>query len=159
VVTAALVGAALGALGTFLTWYTITIGDVTAPGGSANGLDGRDGQTLLGAAAVAVVAAVLVVIGRRRVAAKVGLLAAGTITVVVAVAGLVDATSKDEEVEEEFGIPTDRVDAELGPGLWVVAAGGVALVVAGALVAIPDDGGSAQPLAPGSARATSVGGR
>jgi hypothetical protein len=137
-VGAAVSGGALAALGTMLTWFTIEIGGVAAPGGSATGLEGRDGRTVLAAAVVAVVAAALVATGRRRLAAKVALLAAGAVTAIVAVAGIVDATAKDEEVEDEFGISADRVAAEVGTGLWVVAVAGVALVAAGAAVENPD---------------------
>jgi hypothetical protein len=130
----AVVGGILAALGSVLTWFTIEIGGVTAPGGSATGLEGRDGRTVLAAGIVGLLAAGAVAVRVRRVAAKVALLAAGLVTTVVAVAGIVDAASKDEEVEDEFGIPADRVVAEVGTGLWVVAVAGVALVAAGAAV-------------------------
>jgi hypothetical protein len=127
-------GGALAALGSVLTWFTIEIGGVAAPGGSATGLEGRDGRTVLAAGVVALLAAGAVAVRVRLVAAKVALLAAGLVTTIVAVAGIVDATSKDEEVEDEFGIPADRVASEVGAGLWVVAAAGVALLAAGAVV-------------------------
>ena len=133
-VVAAVAGGGLAALGTLLTWFTIEIGGIAAPGGSATGLEGRDGRTVLAAALVALVAAALVATGRRRVAAKVALLAAGAVTAIVAVAGIADATAKDEEVEDRFGIPADRVVAEVGPGLWVVGVAGISLVAAGAVV-------------------------
>ena len=130
----AVAGGVLAALGSVLTWFTIEIGGVTAPGGSATGLEGRDGRTVLAAGVVALLAAGALSFRARRVAAKVALLAAGLVTTVVAVAGIVDATSKDEEVEDEFGIPADRVVADVGTGLWVVAGAGLALVAAGAAV-------------------------
>ena len=105
----AVAGGVLAALGSVLTWFTIEIGGVTAPGGSATGLEGRDGRTVLAAGVVALLAAGALSFRARRVAAKVALLAAGLVTTVVAVAGIVDAPSKDEEVEDEFGIPADRV--------------------------------------------------
>ena len=132
---AAVAGGALAGLGTLLTWFTIEIGGIAAPGGSATGLEGRDGRTVLAAALVALLAAGLIATGRRRVAAKVALLAAGAVTAIVAVAGIVDATAKDEEVEDEFGIPADEVAADVGTGLWVVGVAGIALVTAGAVVA------------------------
>jgi hypothetical protein len=125
-------GGLLAALGSTMTWYTIAVGGIAGPGGSATGLEGRDGRTVLAAAVVALGAAALVAVGRRRTVAKVALLAAGAVTSIVAVAGIVDAISKDEEVESEFGIPADRVVAEVGAGLWLVAAGGVGLLAAGA---------------------------
>ena len=139
-VVAAVGGGALAALGTVLTWFTIEIGGIAAPGGSATGLEGRDGRTVLAAAIVALLAAGAVVTGRRRVAAKVALLAAGAVTAIVAVAGIADATAKDEEVEREFGIPADRVVADVGTGLWVVAVAGVSLLGSGA--AVTQDGES-----------------
>lgn len=127
-------GGFLAALGSLLEWFTIAIGGIAAPGGSATGLEGRDGRTVLACAMVALVAAALVVLDRRRVAAKVALIAAGGITLIVAAAGIVDALAKDEEVEDEFGIASERVVAEVGDGLWVVAVAGVALLAAGAAV-------------------------
>ena len=133
-VVAAVAGGALAALGSLLTWYTIEIAGIAAPGGSATGIEGRDGRTVLAAAIVALLAAGLIATGRRRVVAKVALLAAGAVTAIVAVAGIVDATAKDEEVQDEFGIPADRVAAEVGTGLWVVAVAGISLLAAGAAV-------------------------
>lgn len=127
-------GGSLAALGSVMTWFTIEIGGVAAPGGSATGLEGRDGRTVLAAGLVALLAAGAVAVRVRRVAAKVALLAAGAVVTIVAVAGIADATAKDEEVEDEFGIPADRVAAEVGAGLWVVAVAGVALLAAGAVV-------------------------
>lgn len=125
-----LAGAALVSIGAFADWYTITIGGVTAPGGSATGWEGRDGRTVVAAAAICALAAVLVALGSRRLAAKAGLFVAGAATVVIAVAGIVDTTRKAQQVEREFAIPAGRVEASVGPGLWVVAVGG-ALEVAG----------------------------
>jgi hypothetical protein len=133
-VLAAVAGGSMAALGSLLTWFTIEIGGVAAPGGSATGLEGRDGRTVLAAAVVSLLAAGLIATGRRRVAAKVTLLAAGAVTAIVAVAGIADATAKDEEVEDEFGIPADNVVADVGPGLWVVAVAGASLVAAGAIL-------------------------
>ena len=142
-VIAAVGGGALAGLGTVLTWFTIEIGGIAAPGGSATGLEGRDGRTVLAAAVVALLAAGFVAVGRRVMAAKVALLAAGAVTAIVAIAGIVDATAKDEEVEDEFGIPADRVAAEVGTGLWVVSVAAIALLAAG--TAVEPDGWSRPP--------------
>ena len=131
---AAVLGGGLAALGSVMTWFTIQIGGVSAPGGSATGLEGRDGRTVLAAGIIGLIAAGAIAVRVRRVAAKVALLAAGAVTTIVAIAGIVDATAKDEEVEDEFGIPADRVAADVGTGLWVVAVAGVALIAAGAVV-------------------------
>jgi hypothetical protein len=136
-VTCAVAGGCLAGLGTTMTWFTIQIGGVAGPGGSQTGLEGRDGRTVLAAGVIALLAAGLLAIGRRRLLAKVALVAAGAVTSIVAVAGIVDALGKDEEVEDAFGIPADRVVAEVGAGLWCVAAAGALLLTAGVL-AEPD---------------------
>ena len=147
-VAAAVGGGALGALGTFQTWFTIEIGGVAAPGGSATGLEGRDGRTVLACAVVALLAAGLVVSSRRHVVAKIAMLAAGAVTAIVAVAGIVDARSKADEVVDEFGIPPERVAADVGVGLWVVAVAGVSLLAAGAAVEQRNEEFPAEPLTP-----------
>ena len=50
-------GAALAAGGTFLDWFKIEVGGLTAPGGSATGWEGRDGRTVVAGAVVSLVAA------------------------------------------------------------------------------------------------------
>jgi hypothetical protein len=127
-----LAGAALVTLGAFADWYTITIGGVTAPGGSATGWEGRDGRTVVAGAAICAVAAVLVALDSSRLAPKVAMAVAGVATLVIAVAGIVDTTGKAEQVEQEFAIPAGRVSASVGPGLWFVAAGGALEVAGGA---------------------------
>ena len=126
-------GGVLAAIGTTMTWFTIEIGGVPAPGGSATGMEGRDGWTVIAGAVASIVAAGLLLLRRNPMAAKVLFLAAGCVTTIVAVAGILDATSKDHEVEEAFGIPADRVSASVGAGLWFVALGGISELAAGAL--------------------------
>lgn len=126
-------GGLLAAVGTTMTWYTIEIGGITAPGGSTTGWEGRDGLTVLAGAVAAGAGVALVLLGRRPMTAKVLFLAAGGITTIVAAAAVIDATSKDHEVEEAFGIPADRVSAEVGTGLWFVALGGISELAAGVL--------------------------
>ena len=130
-------GAAATAAGTFLDWFTITVGGVTAPGGSATGWEGRDGRTVLAAAVVGVVSAVFVVLGTRRLAPKFALVVAGGVTAVIAVAGILDTSGKADSVQEEFAIPADRVTAEVGSGLWLVLLGGVVLSAAGIAARTP----------------------
>jgi hypothetical protein len=137
----------MAAIGTFADWFTIRIGGVVAPGGSATGWEGRDGRTVLAAAGVCVVAAVLVAFDTRRLAPKVALIVAGFVTAVIAIAGILDTRGKAEKVRDEFAIAPDRVVAEIGPGLWLVATAGIAEVAAG--VAAPNPTGSAR-LASGS---------
>jgi len=140
-------GAAATGAGTFLDWFTITVGGVTAPGGSATGWEGRDGRTVLAAAVVGLVASVLVALGTPRLAPKFALIVAGAVGAVIAVAGILDTSGKAESVQEEFAIPADRVTAEVGSGPWLVLLGG-ALVLAAGIVARSDPG---SPL-PGGAR-------
>jgi hypothetical protein len=137
-----LAGAGLVTLGAFADWYTISIGGVTAPGGSATGWEGRDGRTVVAGAAICAVAAVLVALDSRRFAPKLALVIAGFATLVIAVAAIVDTTGKAEQVEQEFAIPAGRVSASVGPGLWVVAVGG-ALELAGGVAAHRADLGAA----------------
>ena len=129
--TIAIVGAGLAAVGTFLDWFTIEIGGIAAPGGSATGWDGRDGRTVLAGAVVAALAAGLVALGSRRLAPKIALIVAGGVTAVIAIAGIVDTNGKADAVRDEFAIPADRVRSEIGAGLWLVAAAGLAEVAAG----------------------------
>lgn len=129
----AVAGGGLAALGTFLDWFTITIGGVTAPGGSATGWEGRDGRTVLAGAVVSVVAAALVALGSRRLAPKIALIVAGGVTAVVAIAGVVDTSGKADSVADEFAISADRIDAAVGSGLWLVTVAGLAQVLAGLL--------------------------
>ena len=132
-----LLGALAAAAGTFLDWFTISVGGVTAPGGSATGWEGRDGRTVLAGAVVSLVAAALVAVGSRKLAPKIALIVAGGVTAVIAVAGILDTSAKADKVQDEFAIPADRVAAEVGAGLWLVVVGGVLEVAAGVLARSP----------------------
>lgn len=134
-------GGAATAAGTFLDWFRITVGGVTAPGGSATGWEGRDGRTVLAAAVVGLVASALIAVGTRRLAPKFALVVAGGVAAVIAVAGILDTAGKADSVQEEFAIPADRVTAEVGSGPWLVLLGG-ALELAAGVVARSDPGGS-----------------
>lgn len=130
----ALVAGALVLFGAMLTWYRIELGGVTAPGGSATGFGGRDGLTVAAAAVLGAVVAVALLLGRRDLWCKVLLLVAGGVVIVISAAGIVDASSKADKVSDEFGIPAGRIEAEVGPGLWLVLAGGATHLAAGSLV-------------------------
>lgn len=132
VALAAIVAGGLAAIGTTLTWFTIEIGGIDAPGGSATGMEGRDGWTVLAGAVAAGIAAGLLIVQQRPMVAKVLLLVAGGVTSIVAVAGILDATGKDREVEQAFGIAAERVKASVGSGLWLVLVGGIVGLAAGA---------------------------
>jgi hypothetical protein len=124
-------GGAMAVVGTFLDWYTITIAGVNAPGGSATGWDGRDGRTVLAGAVVSLAAAVLVALDTRRLWPKIAMIVAGFVTGVIAVAGIIDTRGKAEQVRDEFAIGADRVAAEVGAGLWLVAGGAIVELAGG----------------------------
>jgi hypothetical protein len=130
----ALAGAGLAIIGTSLSWYEIVVAGFLAPGGSLTGWEGRDGWTVVAGAVVAIAVALLLLAGQRRLAWRVALLVAGAITAIVAFAGVADARSKGEKVQDEFGIPAGRVAADIGTGLWLVAVAGVAELAAGVVV-------------------------
>ena len=136
---AALLGGAFAALGTFLDWFTVAIGGVTAPGGTATGWEGRDGRTVLAAAVVCGVSSILVALGSTKLAPKIALIVAGRVTAVIALAGILDTGGKDDAVQQEFAIPAERITAEVGPGLWLVVTAGVLEVAAGVAVRPPED--------------------
>lgn len=131
------VGAALAAGGTFLDWFAIEVGGITAPGGSATGWEGRDGRTVVAGAVIGVVSALLILLGSRKLAPKIALIVAGGVTAVIAIAGVLDTSGKAEKVQEEFAISSERVQAEVGTGLWLVTLGGVVEVAAGVLARSP----------------------
>jgi hypothetical protein len=134
------IGAVMAATGTFADWFTIVIGGVAAPGGSATGWEGRDGRTVLAAAVVSAVAAGFVAFDTKRLAPKIALIVAGFVTAVIAVAGILDTRSKADKVQDEFAIAPERVSAEIGVGLWLVAGGGVVEVAGGILAPHPRGG-------------------
>lgn len=130
----ALAAAALVVIGAAMTWYRIELGGVTAPGGEATGFEGNDGLTVAVAAGVGALVAVALLFGRRDLWCKVLLLVAGGVTVVISAAGIVDASAKADKVSDEFGVPAGRIAAEVGPGLWLVLAGGATDLAAGSVV-------------------------
>ena len=134
---AALVGAALGAIGAFQVWLRITVFDPTAvafvhpPGGAETGWKGGDGRTIVVAAVVAAIAGIGLLLGRRDLWLKVALLIAGGVTLVIALVHMANVGSKASDIEQQFGIPTGDVRADVGAGLYIVIAGGVAVLAAG----------------------------
>ena len=128
---AALVGAVLAVIGAFQVWLRITITNVSPPGGAETGWKSGDGRTIVVAAAVAAVAGVGLLLRRRDLWLKIALLSAGGVTLVIALVHMANVGSKANDIEMQFGIPAGDVRAEVGAGLYVVAAGGVALLAAG----------------------------
>ena len=124
-------GGAAAAAAAFLTWFEIEIDGLAPPGSFQSGLAGRDGRTVLAAGVVAVAVAALLALGRRDAWLKLTLLVAGGVTTIIALVNLVDASSKADRLHDEFGIATDALSAQPGPGLWVLLVAGAALLGAG----------------------------
>jgi uncharacterized membrane protein (TIGR02234 family) len=141
------VGGALLALGSFLTWAEVTGGGTSV---TAKGVDGSDGYITLVAGLVAVVAGIMMARGTRRVLAVLVILAG----IVGGGIGLYDAlTAKDsvldaaaEELAPTFGasaqqvravldqaIDADQLSVSISFGLYVVIGGGVVALVGGIL--------------------------
>jgi hypothetical protein len=152
------VGGALLALGSFLTWAEVTGGGTSV---TAKGVDGSDGYITLVAGLVAVVAGIMMARGTRRVLAVLVILAG----IVGGGIGLYDAlTAKDsvldaaaEELAPTFGASAQEVRAALDQaidagqlsvsisiGLYVVIGGGVVALVGG-IVGLRDAGEHAAP--------------
>jgi hypothetical protein len=128
---AALFGAVLAAIGAFQVWLRISVVNVSPPGSAETGWKGGDGRTIVVAALVAAVAGVGLLLRRRDLWLKVALLIAGGVTLVIALVHMADVGSKANDIELQFGIPSGDVRAEVGAGLYIVAAGGVAVLAAG----------------------------
>lgn len=128
---AALVGAVLGVVGAFQVWLRIRVAGFNPPGSAETGWKGGDGRTIVVAAVVAAVAGVGLLLRRRDLWLKIALLIAGGVTLVIALVHMANVGSKANDIELRFGIPAGDVHAEVGVGLYVVVAGGVALLAAG----------------------------
>jgi hypothetical protein len=133
----AVVAGLVAAMASFQPWVQIHIAGATGPGSADTGLDGRDGRTVLVVGLVAAVVGLLLVAGRGYDWLKVALLVTGGITTVIAIVDVADVNAKATQLEDRFGIPADVVTAEVGVGLWMVAAAGVAMIVAGLLARRP----------------------
>lgn len=154
-----LVGGALLALGSFLTWAEVSGGGTTV---TAKGVDGSDGYITLVAGLVAVVAGIMMARGSRRVLAVLVILAG----IVGGGIGLYDAlTAKDsvldaaaEELAPTLGasaqqvrtvldqaIDAGQLSVSISIGLFIVIGGGVVALVGG-ILGLRDAG---QPAGPG----------
>jgi len=133
-VLVALAAAAISLAGAFQVWVRIRIAGFAPPGSAQTGWQGGDGRTIVAAAVAAVVAAAAVALGGREAWPKVLLLVAGAIALVIAVVNIVDAGSKANDIQVQFGIPAEDVEAQVGIGLYLVCAGGIGMVAAGVWV-------------------------
>ncbi|HEY7659264.1 MAG TPA: hypothetical protein VIC58_01540 [Actinomycetota bacterium] len=143
----AIVGGALLAIGSFLTWAEVSGGGQTV---AAKGTDGSDGYITLVLGIVAIGCGIVLMRGARRALAIIVIVAG----IIGAAVGLYDAlTAKDrvlddaaEELAPGFGVSTEEMrevlDAAIDSGqlglsisigLYVVIAGGVIAIVGGAL--------------------------
>ncbi len=141
------VGGALLAVGSFLTWAEVTGGGTSV---TAKGVDGSDGYITLIAGVVAIVAGMMMARATRRVLAVLVILAG----IVGGGIGLYDAlTAKDsvldaaaEELAPTFGASAEQVrtvldqaidagqlSVSISIGLYVVIGGGVVALVGGIL--------------------------
>jgi hypothetical protein len=158
-----LVGGALLALGSFLTWAEVSGGGTTV---TAKGVDGSDGYITLVAGLVAVVAGIMMARGSTRVVAVLVILAG----IVGGGIGLYDAlTAKDsvldaaaEELAPTLGasaqqvrtvldqaIDAGQLSVSISIGLFIVIGGGV-VALAGGILGLRDAG---QPAGPGRSTA------
>ena len=128
---AALAGAVLATIGAFQVWLRITIDNTSPPGSAETGWRGGDGRTIVVAAVVAAVAGIGLLLRRRDLWLKVALLIAGGVTLVIALVHMANVGSKATDIQVQFGIPSSDVRAEVGAGLYVVVAGGIAVLSAG----------------------------
>jgi hypothetical protein len=133
----AAIGSAAIVGGAFATWIKVAVRGLSGPGSTMTGLDGRDGRTVVVCGLVGFVAAVTVALLRRATWQRAALFIAGGVATIVAAVAIVDVSSKVKSLEKQFGIPADNVTARVGPGLWLVAIGGV-LLLAAALLASRD---------------------
>jgi hypothetical protein len=144
-----IVGGALAAIGSFLSWASVTVSDVSA---TAKGTDGSDGYITLVCGIVLIVVGVVSFRGGRRALGVLALLAG----LIAGAVGIYDAaTAKNsvldavaEQVAPQVGASVSAVrailqrsadagdlDIKLEPGLFIVIAGG-ALGLIGGVIAI-----------------------
>lgn len=126
-----LVAAGCAVVGAFQAWLRIRIAGFLPPGSAETGWSGGDGRTIVVAGVVSAVAAGALFAGRRDLWLKVALLIAGGVTVVISMVHMVDAGSKARDIEDQFGIASGDVRAQVGFGLYLVLIGGLGLLFAG----------------------------
>jgi hypothetical protein len=112
-------------------WLRISIVHANPPGSGETGWKGGDGRTIVVAAAVAAIAGVGLLLRRRDLWLKIALLIVGGVTLVIALVHMANVNSKANDIEVRFGIPAGDIKAEVGIGLYIVAASGVAVLAAG----------------------------
>jgi hypothetical protein len=142
-----LLGGALAAIGSFLTWADVRVGDVSA---SAKGVDGSDGYITLVLGLIAILAGILALRAPKRGIAVLGIVAG----LVIMGVGIYDATTAEdsvldsvaEDVAPTLGAPVDQVrnvlqqqadsgqlDVSLQLGLYAVIGGGALALIGGVI--------------------------
>jgi hypothetical protein len=163
-----LVGGALLALGSFLTWAEVSGGGTTV---TAKGVDGSDGYITLVAGLVAVVAGIMMARGSRRVLAVLVIIAGivgggiGLYDALTAKNSVLDAAA--EELAPTLGasaqqvrtvldqaIDAGQLSVSISIGLFIVIGGGVVALVGG-ILGLRDAG---QPAGPGRTTAPGTSG-
>lgn len=129
----ALAAGGLAMVACYLTWIQIEVAGHSGPGSVASGLDGRDGVTVLVAGGLAAAVAIALLFGRGDGWLKMALFVTGGIITIIGVVDIVDVRNKVEALEDRFGVREGVVTAQVGVGLWLVLASGVALLAAGLL--------------------------
>ena len=145
-----LIGGALGAIGSFLTWADVRVADVSA---SAKGVDGSDGYITIVAGLIAIVAGIAALRAPKRAIAVLGIVAG----LVLMGVGIYDAaTAEDnvldsvaEEIAPTLGTPVEQVrdilqqqadsgqlDISIAIGLYAVIAGGALALIGGVIAAV-----------------------
>jgi Tryptophan-associated transmembrane protein (Trp_oprn_chp) len=162
------VGGALLALGSFLTWAEVSGGGTTV---TAKGVDGSDGYITLVAGLVAVVAGIMMARGSRRVLAVLVIIAGivgggiGLYDALTAKNSVLDAAA--EELAPTLGasaqqvrtvldqaIDAGQLSVSISIGLFIVIGGGVVALVGG-ILGLRDAG---QPAGPGRTTAPGTSG-
>jgi hypothetical protein len=162
-------GGAIAAIGSFLTWFTLSV-----PGGFSNsgsGTDAGDGWITLAAGVLMVIAGLVILAGRSPRAVRAMAILAIVGGVVAAGDGLLNlATARDqlaESVAEATGATKDQArqqvdlaldsgqaDLSAGIGLWMVIGGGIIGLAGGILGLVAarrvPAGTAAAPPAPGA---------
>jgi hypothetical protein len=157
----AIVGGALLAVGSFLSWAEVSGGGVSV---SAKGIDGSDGYLTLAAGAVVILVGLAGLRMARRLLGVIAILAGllgggfGLYDALTAEDSVLDAAA--EEIAPQFGVSADEVraildeaidagqlDISISIGLIIVIAGGAIAVIGGVLML----GRGSAPAAPAAA--------
>jgi hypothetical protein len=160
----AILGGALLAIGSFLSWAEVSGGGTSV---SAKGIDGTDGWVTLIAGLIAIAAGAAAMRGGRRALAILTIVAGlvggglGIYDALTAEDSVLDAAA--EEIAPQFGVSADEVrvlldeaieTGELGIslsiGLYLVIGGGVIAIIGGALQ-LAGGGGAQAPSMPSTA--------